>query len=252
MKVISWNVNGIRAAIKKDFVGSIRKMDADVVCLQEVKASQAQAVLDLPDFPFQYWNPAERGGYSGTAIFSKIEPLSVSFGLGGHLDDKEGRVVTVEFDDFFLLTVYTPNAGRGLPRLDYRLQEWDPAFLKHIQDLEASKPVVCCGDLNVAHLEIDIARPKSNRKSAGFTNQERESFSEILSAGFVDTFRHFFPDATEKYSWWSYMGGARARNVGWRLDYFVVSQSFLDRVDSSQILPEVMGSDHCPVELVVS
>ena len=252
MKIVSWNVNGIRAAMKKDFVGSVRKMDADVVCLQEIKAGQAKAKLSLPDYPHQYWNPAQRAGYSGTAIFSRTEPLSVRYGLGDHLEDTEGRVVTAEFDDFYVVTVYTPNAGRGLPRLDYRIQEWDPAFLKYIQELEAHKPVIYCGDLNVAHLEIDIARPGSNRRSAGFTNEERDSFTNILSAGFVDTFRHFYPDATQKYSWWSYMGGARARNVGWRLDYFVVSQSVLDRVESSEILADVLGSDHCPVALVVS
>ena len=252
MKIISWNVNGIRAVMKKDFTGSIHKMDADVVCLQEVRASQAKARLSLPDYPHQYWNPGQRPGYSGTAIFSRTEPLSVRYGLGSHLEDLEGRVVTVEFDDFFLLTVYTPNSGRGLLRIDYRIQEWDPAFLRYIQDLEAEKPVVYGGDLNVAHLEIDIARPASNRRSAGFTNEERESFSGILASGFVDTFRNIYPDATQKYSWWSYMGGARARNVGWRLDYFVVSQSFIGRVDSSEILSDVKGSDHCPVELVVS
>lgn len=252
MRIVSWNVNGIRAAMKKDFVGSVRKMDADIVCLQEIKASQAKAKLSLPDYPFQYWNPADKPGYSGTAIFCREEPLSVSFGLGDHIEDTEGRVVTVELEDFFLLTVYTPNSGRGLPRLAYRTQEWDPAFLRYIQELQQSKPVVYCGDLNVAHAEIDIARPTSNRRSAGFTDEERQGFTGVLDAGFVDTFRYFFPDATEKYSWWSYMGGARARNVGWRLDYFVVSGSFISRVESSEILSDVLGSDHCPVALVVS
>lgn len=252
MRIVSWNVNGIRAAMKKDFVGSVRKMDADIVCLQEVKASQAKAKLSLPDYPFQYWNPADKPGYSGTAIFCREEPLSVSFGLGDHIEDSEGRVITVELEDFFLLTVYTPNSGRGLPRLAYRTQEWDPAFLRYVQELEQSKPVVYCGDLNVAHAEIDIARPTSNRRSAGFTDEERQGFTGVLDAGFVDTFRYFFPDATERYSWWSYMGGARARNVGWRLDYFVVSGSFISRVESSEILSDVLGSDHCPVALVVS
>ncbi len=252
MRIVSWNVNGIRAVMKKDFTGSLRKIDADIVCLQEVKASQSDAGLDLPDYPYQYWNPAERGGYSGTAIFCKREPRSVRFGPGSHIADSEGRVVTVELDDCFVVTVYTPNSGRELARLDYRVQEWDPAFLSYLKELEATKPVVYCGDLNVAHQEIDIARPGSNRRSAGFTDEERESFSAIIAAGFVDTFRHFYPDATEKYSWWSYMGGARARNVGWRLDYFMVSQSFVDRVASSEILSEVVGSDHCPVVMVVS
>ncbi|MFT5684106.1 MAG: exodeoxyribonuclease-3 [Myxococcota bacterium] len=252
MRIVSWNVNGIRAAIKKGFVDSVQKMDADIVCLQEIKADEAKAKLSLPDHPYQYWNPADKAGYSGTAIFCRAEPLSVRFGLGDHIEDLEGRVVTVELEDFFLITVYTPNSGRGLPRLAYRTEEWDPAFLRYLQELEQIKPVVYCGDLNVAHQKIDIARPTSNRRSAGFTNEERENLSGVIAAGFVDTFRHFYPDATEKYSWWSYMGGARGRNVGWRLDYFMVSESLVSRVDSSEILSDVLGSDHCPVALVVS
>lgn len=253
MRLVSWNVNGIRACIKKGFVDSVSALDADVICLQEIKASadQARAALALPSHPYQYWNPAQRPGYSGTAVLSRTEPLSVRLGLGEHLQDTEGRVLTAEFDDFFLVTVYTTNSGSALARLDYRTQVWDPAFRQYLQELEALKPVVCGGDLNVAHQAIDIARPGSNRRSAGFTDEERESFSALLQAGFVDTFRHFSPDATAQYSWWSYRGGARARNVGWRLDYFLVSQGFLPRVSSSVICPQVLGSDHCPVELVV-
>jgi len=252
VRIVSWNVNGIRASIKKDFVGSVRKLDPDLICLQEIKATEAKAKLELPDYPFQYWNPADKAGYSGTAVFCREEPLSVSFGLGEHIEDREGRVVTVELADFYLVNVYTPNSGRGLPRLAYRTQEWDPAFRRYLKALEQTKPVICCGDLNVAHAEIDIARPTSNRRSAGFTDEERQNFTGILDAGFVDTFRHFSPDATKRYSWWSYMGGARARNVGWRIDYFVVTASFISRVESSEILSEVLGSDHCPVMLVVS
>ena len=252
MRIVSWNVNGIRASIKKDFIGSVRKLDADIVCLQEIKATEAKAKLDFPDYPFQHWNPAEKAGYSGTAVFCREEPISVRFGLGTHIEDREGRVVTVELEDCFLVNVYTPNSGRGLLRLEYRSQEWDPAFRRYLKELEQTKPVICCGDLNVAHAEIDIARPSSNRRSAGFTSEERQNFTGMLDAGFIDTFRHFYPDATEKYSWWSYMGGARARNVGWRLDYFVVTSSLISRVESSEILSGVLGSDHCPVVLVVS
>jgi exodeoxyribonuclease-3 len=253
MRLVSWNVNGIRACIKKGFVDAMIALDADVICLQEIKASadQARAVLELPSHPFQFFNPAQRAGYSGTAVLSRAEPISVRMGLGDHLEDIEGRVITVEFDEFFLVTVYTTNSGSALKRLDYRVQVWDLAFRNYLKELEALKPVVCGGDLNVAHQAIDLARPGSNRRSAGFTNEERESFSGLLEAGFVDTFRHFSPETTAQYSWWSYRGGARARNVGWRLDYFLVSHGLLPRVSSSVIRPNVLGSDHCPVEVVL-
>ncbi|MEO0414043.1 MAG: exodeoxyribonuclease III [Verrucomicrobiota bacterium] len=251
MKLISWNVNGIRAAIGKGFFDFVKEADPDVIGLQEVKAMQEQV-----DFPEEFcdwsvhWNPADKKGYSGVAILSKKEPLSVTAGMGIAEHDTEGRVLTAEFDDFYYVTVYTPNAQNELKRLDYRL-EWDAAFRKHLTELEKSKPVVFCGDLNVAHQEIDIARPKANRRSAGFSIEERDSFTELLGAGFVDTFRHFYPDATERYSWWSYRAGARGKNIGWRLDYFGVSEAFLPRVKSADILSDVMGSDHCPVELVI-
>ena len=251
MRLISWNVNGLRAAMKKGFVDAVQRMDPDVIGLQEIKATEQKAKLDLPGYPYQTWYPADRSGYHGTALFSRVEPLNVQIGLGAPEHDNEGRVITAEFDDFHFVTVYTPNSGRGLPRLDYRVQQWDPAFLAHLKNLEASKPVIFCGDLNVAHKEIDIARPKANRRSAGFTNQERESFTNILDQGFVDTYRHFCPDKAEAYSWWSARGDARARNVGWRLDYFCVSEGILGRVDASNILADVHGSDHCPVELVL-
>ncbi len=252
MLLVSWNVNGLRAVMKKGFSDSVAQMDADVLCLQEIKTTAAKAKLTLRGYPFQLYNPGERAGYSGTALFSRIEPIDITAGLGVPSLDTEGRVITAEFDDFFLVTSYTPNSGRGLPRLAYRTQEWDPAFREHCQGLDAHKPVVLCGDLNVAHQAIDIARPSANRRSAGFTEEEREGFTQLLSAGFVDTFRHRNPDATGRYSWWSYMGGARARNVGWRLDYFVVSQRILSRVQDAQILADVMGSDHCPVSLTLA
>lgn len=251
MRLISWNVNGIRAAMKKGFVSAVRQMDPDVLGLQEIKSTEAKAGLDMPEYPYQTWYPAERSGYHGTALFSKVRPINVQTGLGSPEHDDEGRVITAEFDDFHFVTVYTPNSGRGLPRLDYRIQQWDPAFLSHLKNLEASKPVVFCGDLNVAHREIDIARPKSNRRTAGFTNEERESFTGILGQGFVDTYRHFSPDKAQVYSFWSARGGARERNVGWRLDYFCVSESFMGRVEASNILTDVHGSDHCPVELLL-
>lgn len=251
MRLASWNVNGLRASIKKGFVEAVRQMDPDVIGLQEIKTTEAKAKLDMPDYPHAVFYPAERAGLHGTALLSKIAPLNVQLGLGMPEHDNEGRVITAEFDDFYYVTVYTPNSGRGLPRLSYRVQQWDPAFVDHLKNLEASKPVIFCGDLNVAHLEIDIARPRSNRRTAGFTNEERESFTNILAQGFVDTFRHFNPDQKDIYSFWSAMGGARSRNVGWRLDYFCVSESLMERVEASNILTQVMGSDHCPVELVL-
>ncbi|MDF1656799.1 MAG: exodeoxyribonuclease III [Verrucomicrobiales bacterium] len=252
MKLISWNVNGIRAVLKKNFIEFLSEHDPDILLLQEVKAERDQV-----DEPFEAngwhvsWNHAVKKGYSGVAVLSKIEPLSVSAGLGLHEHDQEGRVLTLEFDDFFVVNVYTPNAQNELRRLPYRI-EWNAAFLDHVKSLEKSKPVVFAGDLNVAHQEIDLARPKNNRKSAGFSDEERAGFDDIVAAGFVDTFRHFHPDEPDHYSWWSYRGGARAKNVGWRIDYFCVSEPFLDRVQSSVILPEVMGSDHCPVQIELS
>lgn len=252
MKLISWNVNGIRAVLKKNFLEFLEEHDPDVLLLQEVKAERDQV-----DEPFEEkgwhvsWNPAVKKGYSGVAVLSKVEPLSVTAGIGINEHDQEGRVLTLEFDEFFVVNVYTPNSQNELRRLPYRI-EWNAAFLDHVKSLEKSKPVIFTGDLNVAHQEIDLARPKNNRKSAGFSDEERAGFDDIVAAGFVDTFRHFHPDEPEHYSWWSYRGGARAKNVGWRIDYFCVSQSFMDRVDSSIILPDVMGSDHCPVQLEIS
>ena len=251
MRLVSWNVNGLRAAMKKGFEDSVRKINPDVIGLQEIKTTESAAALSMPDYPHQVWYPAERSGYHGTAILSRVAPLSVQKGLGRPEHDDEGRVITAEFDDFYFVTVYTPNSGRELDRLDYRVQQWDPAFLDHLKNLEGHKPVVFCGDLNVAHQEIDIARPSSNRRSAGFTNEERDSFTQILGRGFVDTFRHFNPTLKDAYSWWSLMGDARSRNVGWRLDYFCVSESFMPQVRESNILNQIHGSDHCPVELVL-
>ena len=251
MRLISWNVNGLRSAMKKGFVGAVNQMNPDILGLQEIKTTEQKAGLSLPGYPHQLYYPAEKSGYHGTALFSKIAPLDVQLGLGDPQHDDEGRVITAEFPDFYFVTVYTPNSKRKLLRLDYRIQQWDPAFLAHVKGLESRKPVIFCGDLNVAHQEIDIARPKSNRRSPGFTNEERESFTNILSQGFVDTFRHFHPDRTDAYSFWSIRSNARANNVGWRLDYFCVSQSLLPRVQQSNILSDVEGSDHCPVELVL-
>ncbi len=249
MKLLSWNVNGARAAMKKGLRDFILRSDADAICLQEVRARREQVTLDLPDHHFS-WNAGDRAGYSGTAILSKTEPLSVRNGIGVPEHDREGRVIAAEYDDFFLVTNYTPNAGRGLVRLDYRCDGWDPAFLAYCKELEAEKPIVLCGDLNVAHQEIDIARPKSNHKTAGFTPRERANFTRFLDAGFVDTFRMFTSEGSH-YSWWSYRAGARRRNVGWRLDYFCVSENLRGRVRSSKILKDVMGSDHCPIELII-
>lgn len=250
MRLISWNINGIRAAIGKGFFDFVDSYSPDVLLLQEVKALEEQ--VEFPD-DFSYsihWNPAEKKGYSGVAALSKKEPLTVAKGMGIEEHDQEGRVLTLEYDKFYLVNVYTPNAQNQLKRLDYRL-EWDKAFLEHLKSLEEKKPVIFCGDLNVAHEEIDIARPKANRKSAGFSDEERASFTELLDAGFVDTFRHFHPDEPDHYSWWSYRAGARGKNIGWRLDYFGVSTSFMSKVKSASILSDVMGSDHCPVELLL-
>jgi len=249
MKIISWNVNGIRAALNKGLAEFLSTENPDILCLQETKAREEQVELPLEFGSYKsYWNSAEKPGYSGTAIFTKETPLACTHGLGIEEHDKEGRVITLEYPDFHLVNVYTVNAQDGLRRLEYRL-EWDTTFRSHLNQLATTKPVIFCGDLNVAHNEIDLARPAVNRKSAGFSDEERASFSELLDSGFVDSFRHFHPEKTEAYSWWSYRGGARQRNVGWRLDYFGVSPTLLERLEDASILPHVMGSDHCPVAI---
>ena len=250
MKLISWNVNGIRACVGKGFLDYFKEADADVFCIQETKMQAGQLELDLEGYE-QYWNYAQRKGYSGTAIFTKKKPLSVSYGIGIEEHDTEGRVITLEFEDFYMITVYTPNSQNELARLDYRM-EWEDAFLSYIKKLEENKPVIICGDLNVAHQEIDLKNPKTNRKNAGFTDEERGKFQTLLDNGFIDTFRYFYPDQTGIYSWWSYRFQARAKNAGWRIDYFLVSDSLKDRLTDAKIHTDVMGSDHCPVELVLS
>lgn len=264
MKLYSWNVNGIRAVINKGaFKQFIDEHQPDILCLQETKASQDQVEIDLPEY-IEVWNSAKKKGYSGTAIFSKQKPLSIildfpeeittkypELGDGYGHTDQEGRVTVVEFKDFFVATSYTPNSKRDLSRLNLRHKSWDPAFLEYMKMLEKKKPVLFCGDLNVAHTEIDLARPKDNIKNAGFTPEEREGFEEILAAGFVDTFRHFYPDKKDQYTWWTAWGGARARNVGWRIDYWLASKSLLPKIKDANIHPDVMGSDHCPVSIEV-
>lgn len=247
MKLISWNVNGIRACVQKGFLDFFKEVDADVFCIQESKMQEGQLELELGGYQ-QYWNYAEKKGYSGTAIFTKQEPLSVQYGIGVEEHDHEGRVITLEFEDFYMVTVYVPNSQDELKRLDYRMQ-WEIDFLAYLKKLEEHKPVIFCGDLNVAHQEIDLKNPKTNRRSAGFTDEEREKFSAVLDAGFIDTFRYFYPDLEGAYSWWSYRMNARSRNAGWRIDYFCVSESLKERLEDAKILSDVMGSDHCPVEL---
>ena len=247
MKLISWNVNGLRACLGKGFLDFFREADADVVCLQETKLQPHQIELDLPGYR-QYWNSAEKKGYSGTALFTRIEPLQVTYGLGLPEYDTEGRVITAEFAGFFLVCCYTPNAQRGLARLDYRMA-WEDAFRAYLMDLDRRKPVVLCGDLNVAHTEIDLKNPKTNRGNAGFSDEERAKMTELLASGFTDTFRYLYPDVTGAYSWWSYLYHARDNNAGWRIDYFIVSDRLRAQVAESKILAQVMGSDHCPVEL---
>lgn len=249
MKLISWNVNGLRACVGKGFYESIAALDADVVCLQETKLQAGQIDLSLEGYE-TYWNYADKKGYSGTAIFTRRHPLSVTYGLGIDLHDHEGRIITAEYEDFYLVTAYVPNSQDGLRRLDYR-QQWDKDLRAYLKELETRKPVVLCGDLNVAHREIDLKNPKSNRKNAGFTDEEREGFQQLLDAGFVDTFRHFYPDQTDIYSWWSYRFRAREKNAGWRIDYFVVSEALRPLLESAAIHTEIFGSDHCPVEVVL-
>lgn len=249
MKLISWNVNGIRACVNKNFMEFFNEVDADIFCLQETKLQENQINLQLDGY-YQYWNYAKKKGYSGTAIFTKVKPLGVSYGIDMEEHDQEGRVITLEFEDFHLVTVYTPNSQNELKRLDYRMK-WEDDFRAYLKKLDEIKPVIVCGDLNVAHKEIDLKNPKPNRKNAGFTDEEREKFTKLLDEGFIDTFRYFYPDKENIYSWWSYRFKAREKNAGWRIDYFCASEKIKDRLESATIHTEVLGSDHCPVELVI-
>lgn len=249
MRFISWNVNGLRAVMGKNFMEAFEQLDADIFCLQETKLQAGQIEMDLPGY-YQYWNYAVKKGYSGTAIFTKKEPISVAYGLGIEEHDQEGRVITLEFEDFYFITVYVPNSQDELKRLDYRMT-WEEAFLNYIKKLEETKPVIYCGDLNVAHLDIDLKNPSANHHNAGFTDEERGCFDKLLENGFIDTFRHFYPEQKEIYSWWSYRFQARTRNAGWRIDYFITSGSMKDRLIDAKIHTDILGSDHCPVELEI-
>ena len=249
MKLVSWNVNGIRACVQKGFSEFFKEIDADIFCIQESKLQAGQIELDFEGY-YQYWNYAEKKGYSGTAIFTKKEPLQVTYGIGIEEHDKEGRVITLEFEDFYMVTVYTPNSQNELARLPYRMV-WEDEFRNFLKKLDETKPVIVCGDLNVAHKEIDLKNPKTNQMNAGFTIEERTKFSELLDAGFIDTFRYFYPDATDMYSWWSYRFKAREKNTGWRIDYFLASKSLESKLVDAKIHTQIMGSDHCPVELVI-
>ena len=248
-RLVSWNVNGFRACIEKGFLEHFRMLDADIFCVQETKLQEGQIQLELDGY-LQYWNYASKKGYSGTAVFTRIEPLSATFGIGIEEHDNEGRVITLEFDDYYLVNVYTPNAQRELVRLDYRMK-WEDDFRAYLKRLDQVKPVIVCGDMNVAHKEIDLKNPASNRRNAGFTDEERGKFTELLEAGFIDTFRYFYPDRKDAYTWWSYMFNARARNIGWRIDYFCVSERLKERLIDAVIHDEIPGSDHCPVELII-
>ena len=249
MNMISWNVNGLRACIKKGFTESMMALDADIICLQETKMQKGQAEIELPGY-HEYWNSADKKGYSGVAIFSRKEPLSVSYGLGIDEHDHEGRIIIAEYDAFYFVGCYTPNSQDELRRLEYRMR-WEDAFREKLAELNAVKPVILCGDLNVAHQEIDLKNPRTNRRNAGFTDEERGKLTDLLGAGFVDSFRYLYPDALGAYSWWSYIGGARSRNAGWRIDYFVVSAQLKDQIREATIHPDIMGSDHCPVGLQI-
>lgn len=249
MRLVSWNVNGLRAAVGKGFLDYFNSIDADIFCVQETKLQAGQIDLELPGYE-QYWNYAIKKGYSGTAVFSKREPLDVQYGIGIEEHDQEGRVITAEYPNFYLVNVYTPNSQRGLARLDYRM-EWENDFRAYLKALDEKKPAIICGDKNVAHQEIDLKNPKTNRKNAGFTDEERQKFSELLETGFVDSFRYLYPDREDAYTWWSYMGRARERNVGWRIDYFVLSERIKDKIKAADIHSEIMGSDHCPVLLEI-
>lgn len=247
MKLISWNVNGIRACVNKGFNEFFNQIDADIFCIQETKCQPDQIELKFKDYK-SYWNSAEKKGYSGTAIFSKKEPIEIKYGIGIPEHDKEGRVITLEFERFYIVTIYTPNSKRELERLEYR-QIWEDEIRKYLLKLDKIKPVIMCGDLNVAHKEIDLKNPKTNRGNAGFTDEEREKMTSLLDVGFIDTFRYKYPNKEEAYSWWSYMGKAREKNVGWRIDYFIVSNSIKAKIKDAKIHSEIMGSDHCPIEL---
>ena len=249
MRFISWNVNGIRACVQKGFLDFFQEADADIFCIQETKMQEGQLVLDLEGYE-QYWNYAVKKGYSGTAVFTKKKPLSVAYGIGIEEHDQEGRVITLEYKDFYFITVYTPNSQNELARLDYRMH-WEEDFLAYLKKLEEKKQVIFCGDLNVAHKEIDLKNPKSNRKNAGFTDEERQKFTELLNAGFIDTFRYFYPDQEGMYSWWSYRFKAREKNAGWRIDYFCVSEGLKNRLKGAKIWTDVLGSDHCPIMLEI-
>ena len=251
MKLISWNVNGLRAVVNKGFKEFFKEIDADIFCIQETKMQEAQLdenILEIFEGYNAYWNSAEKKGYSGTAIFTKQKPLNVTYGIGKEEHDKEGRVITLEFEKFYMVNIYTPNSKRELERLDYR-QLWEDEIRAYLLKLKENKPVVMCGDLNVAHTEIDLKNPKTNRKNAGFTDEERAKMTELLNAGFVDTFRYKYPEVEGKYSWWSYMFHAREKNAGWRIDYFIVSENLKDKIENAKILDDIYGSDHCPVEL---
>lgn len=249
-KMISWNVNGLRAAAGKTFFDAFHELDADIFCIQESKLQEGQIELDLPGY-YDYWNYAEKKGYSGVAMFTKEKPVNVSYGLGIPEHDKEGRVITLEFPDYYVLTCYTPNSQNELKRLDYRM-EWEDAFFAYIKELDQKKPLIYCGDLNVAHEEIDLKNPSTNRRNAGFTDEEREKMTRVLTNGFVDSFRYLHPEEKDAYSWWSYRMKARERNVGWRIDYFIVSERLKDRIQGASIHSEILGSDHCPVELKIN
>lgn len=248
-KLISWNVNGLRSCMGKGFMDFFDSVDADVFCLQEIKLSEGQIEWNKENY-YSYWNYAEKKGYSGTAVFSKEKPLSVKYGIGIDEHDHEGRVITLEFENFYMVTVYTPNSQRELTRLEYRMK-WEDDFRNFLNDLRKTKPVVATGDMNVAHKEIDLKNPKTNRKNAGFTDEERQKMTELLDSGFIDTFRYFYPDAEQRYSWWSYMFKSREKNAGWRIDYFLASKELEDRLISAEIHDKVLGSDHCPIELVI-
>jgi exodeoxyribonuclease-3 len=248
-KLISWNVNGLRACVSKGFLDFFKDIDADVFCVQETKLQEGQIDLDLENY-HQYWNYADKKGYSGTAMFTKEEPLSVKYGIGIDEHDHEGRVITAEFDTYYVVTCYTPNSQNELKRLDYRMK-WEDDFLSYLKELEKTKPVILCGDLNVAHTEIDLKNPKTNRKNAGFTDEEREKMTNLLDSGFTDTFRYFYPDKEGVYSWWSYRFKAREKNAGWRIDYFISSKELNDKLISADIHTDILGSDHCPIELKV-
>ena len=249
MKLVSWNVNGIRACLNKGFDDFFKSINADIFCIQETKCQEGQVDLEYDGYE-SFWNSAEKKGYSGTVVISKIKPINITYGIGKEKHDKEGRIITVEFNEFYLVNCYTPNSKRELERLDYRM-EWEDEIRRYLEELKSNKSVILCGDLNVAHEEIDLKNPSTNHNSAGFTDKERNKMTELLNSGFIDTFRYLYPDKEEAYSWWSYMRKAREKNVGWRIDYFIVSESIKDKIKEASIYSEVMGSDHCPVGLEI-